>query len=83
MLQESVAERCFTLFENLPDFFVSGHTHYEAKIANYKNVCLIGASSFQHKSSYQEKLGHTNITWGQIAIINLKTRMSKIIDFRD
>jgi DNA polymerase II small subunit len=73
----------FMVIENLPDFFVSGHTHYEAKIGNYKNVCLIGASSFQYPTSYQEKLGHTNIAWGQIAIINLKTRMSKIIDFRD
>ncbi len=71
------------VIEKVPDFFVSGHTHYDVKISSYKNVTLIGCCSFQYKTSFQEKLGHTNITWAKSPIINLKTRQIKIMDFRN
>ena len=75
-------EKDHLVIEKVPDFFVSGHIHHDVKIRSYKNVTLIGCCSFQHKTAFQEKLGHTNITWGRVPIINLKTRQVKIIDFR-
>lgn len=70
------------VLELVPDFFVSGHIHHDVKISSYKNVTLIGCCSFQYKTAFQEKLGHTNITWAKSPIINLKTRQIKIMDFR-
>jgi DNA polymerase II small subunit len=75
-------ERDPLVVEKVPDFFVSGHIHHDVKIRSYKNVTLIGCCSFQYKTAFQEKLGHTNITWGKSPIINLKTRQIKVMDFR-
>jgi len=75
-------ERDPLVIERVPDFFVSGHIHHDVKIGSYKNVTLIGCCSFQYKTAFQEKLGHTNITWGKIPVINLKTRQVKVVDFR-
>ncbi len=70
------------VIDKVPDFFVTGHTHHDVKISSYKNVTLIGCSSFQYKTTYQEKLGHTNIICARIPVINLKSRQIKIMDFR-
>ncbi|HIH14900.1 MAG: DNA polymerase II small subunit [archaeon GW2011_AR17] len=75
-------EKDSLVIEKVPDFFVTGHIHHDVKISSYKNVTLIGSCSFQYKTAFQEKLGHTNITWGKSSIINLKTRQIKIMDFR-
>ena len=71
------------IIENIPDFFVTGHFHYDIKIGSYKNVSLIGCSSFEYMSGFQEKLGHTNICWGTAVVANLKTRAMSIVDFRE
>ena len=71
------------VIRRVPDFFVTGHIHYDVKVHTYKNVTLIGCASFQYKTAFQEKIGHVNIIWGKIPIISLKTRMSHIMDFRD
>ncbi len=75
-------ERDPLVIEKVPDFFVSGHIHHDVKITTYKNVTLIGCCSFQYKTAFQEKLGHTNITWAKSPVINLKTRQIKVMDFR-
>ncbi|MDP3727845.1 MAG: metallophosphoesterase [bacterium] len=75
-------EKDYLVIEKVPDFFVTGHIHHDVKISSYKNVTLIGSCSFQYKTAFQEKLGHTNITWGKSTVINLKTRQIKIVDFR-
>ena len=71
------------IIEKVPDFFVTGHFHYDIKIGSYKNISLIGCSSFEYMSGFQEKLGHTNICWGTAVVANLKTRAMNIIDFRE
>jgi DNA polymerase II small subunit len=71
------------VIERVPDFFVTGHIHYDVKVKSYKNVTLIGCSSFQYMTNFQEKLGHTNITWAKVPIINLKTRQTTVMDFRN
>jgi len=71
------------IIEKVPDFFVTGHFNYDIKIGSYKNISLIGCSSFEYMSGFQEKLGHTNICWGTAVVANLKTRAMNIIDFRE
>lgn len=71
------------VIERVPDFFVTGHIHHDVKVKTYKNVTLIGCCSFQYKTAFQEKLGHTNITWGKIPVVNLKTRQVTLVDFRE
>jgi DNA polymerase II small subunit len=70
------------VIETIPDFFVTGHTHHDVVIKNYKNITLIGAGSWQKMTSFQEKLGHTNIIPGKVPVISLKTRQAKVMDFR-
>ncbi|MFH1972351.1 MAG: metallophosphoesterase [archaeon] len=70
------------IINTIPDFFVTGHTHHEVTIKNFKNITLIGAGSWQKMTSYQEKFGHTNIIPSKVPIINLKTRQVKVMDFR-
>lgn len=71
------------IITRVPDFFVTGHIHHDIKIGSYKNVTLIGCSAFQYKTAYQEKLGHTNIVWARVPVVNLKTREIKIMDFKN
>jgi len=66
----------------IPDFFVTGHTHHDVVVKNYKNITLIGAGSWQKITSFQEKLGHTNILPGRVPVVSLKTRQAKVMDFR-
>tara|TARA_Y100000310_G_scaffold345568_1_gene466723 strand:- start:1234 stop:2709 length:1476 start_codon:yes stop_codon:yes gene_type:complete len=70
------------VLQHIPDFFVSGHIHYDFKTTNYKNVQLIGACCFQMKTPFQEKLGHENVVYGKTLVVNLKTRKNTVVDFR-
>ncbi len=71
------------IIRHVPDFFVTGHVHYDVKFHSYKNVSMIGCSSFQYKTAFQDKLGHVNIVWGKVPIVNLKSREKFVMDFRD
>jgi len=71
------------VIERIPDFFVSGHIHYDVKVRTYKNVTLIGNCSFQYKTTFQQKLGHTNVTWGKAVVVSLKTRAVTVLDFKE
>tara|TARA_Y100000310_G_scaffold314899_1_gene364776 strand:- start:41 stop:1507 length:1467 start_codon:yes stop_codon:yes gene_type:complete len=71
------------VIEKIPDFFVTGHVHHDVVISNYKNVCLIGCSSFQNMSGFQEKMGHENIVPSKIPVVNLKTRKINVLDFSE
>jgi DNA polymerase II small subunit len=70
------------VIEIIPDFFVTGHAHHDVVIKNYKNITLIGAGSWQKMTSFQEKLGHTNIIPAKVPVVSLKTRQVKIMDFQ-
>lgn len=75
------SEKDWLIIERVPDIFVTGHIHHEVKISSYKNVTLVGCSSFQSKTAFQEKTGHTNIVTGKVPVINLKNRQIKIMNF--
>jgi DNA polymerase II small subunit len=74
-------EKDFLVIEKVPDIFVTGHIHHDLKLGSYKGVTLIGCPSFQSKTIFQEKTGHTNIVTGKVPLVNLKTRQVKVMDF--
>ena len=67
--------------QNVPDIFVSGHTHKSA-ISYYNNVLLVSVSTWETMTSYQEKFGNEP-DHCKVPMINLKTRAVKILDFEN
>ena len=75
------SEEDFLMIKKIPDILVSGHTHKSA-IAYYNNILTISTSSWESKTSYQEKMGN-HPDFCKVPIFNLKTRTIKILDFED
>ncbi|MEK6829941.1 MAG: metallophosphoesterase [Nanoarchaeota archaeon] len=67
------------LIRNAPDIFFSGHTHKSA-VSHYNNILVISCSSWEDKTSYQEKFGNEP-DHCKVPLMNLKTRAIKILDF--
>ena len=75
------SEEDHLLIKNVPDVFVSGHTHKSA-VSYYNNTLLISGSSWEGKTAYEEKLG-AEPDFCKVPMFNLKTRAIKILDFED
>jgi DNA polymerase II small subunit len=69
------------MIKKIPDIFVSGHTHKSA-VSYYNNILMISASSWEAKTSNQERMGNEP-DFCKIPMFNLKTRTIKILDFED
>ena len=69
------------LIRKCPDIFFSGHTH-KSGILNYKNILIISGSSWEEKTSYQERFGNEP-DHCKVPLFNLKTRKIKILDFEN
>ena len=67
------------IIRNVPDIFVSGHTHKSA-VSYYNNVLMISISSWEGKTDYMEKMG-SEPDFCKVPMFNLKTREVKILDF--
>ncbi len=67
------------LIREIPDIFVSGHTH-KSGLAYFNNILVISVSSWEGFSSYQEKFGNKP-DHCKVPMLNLKTRQVKILDF--
>ena len=67
------------LIKQVPDIFVSGHTHKSA-ISYYNNVMTISSSSWESLTPFQEKMGNEP-DFCKVPMLNLKTRAVKILDF--
>ena len=65
--------------QNIPDIFVSGHTH-KSGIFSHNNVLLVSVSTWEGMTPYQEKFGNEP-DHCKVPMINLKTRAIKILDF--
>ncbi|MBI2045603.1 metallophosphoesterase [Candidatus Pacearchaeota archaeon] len=65
--------------KDIPDIFVSGHTHKSA-ITYHNNILVISGSSWETLTPYQEKFGNTP-DHCKVPLLNLKTREVKILDF--
>lgn len=67
------------LIREIPDIFVSGHTH-KSGIVYYNNVLVVSVSSWEGMTPYQEKFGNEP-DHCKVPMFNLKTRQVKILDF--
>jgi len=69
------------LIREVPDIFVSAHTH-KCGVAYYNNILLISISCWEEMTPYQEKFGNIP-DHCKVPMFNLKTRKVKILDFED
>lgn len=67
------------MIKNVPDIFVSAHTHKSA-VSYYNNVLIISTSCWEAMTPYQEKFGNEP-DHCKVPMLNLKTRAVKILDF--
>lgn len=69
------------VIKNIPDIFVSGHTH-KCGISYYNNVLIISTSCWEAMTPYQEKFGNEP-DHCKVPMLNLKTGAVKILDFEE
>jgi DNA polymerase II small subunit len=69
------------LIKEIPDIFVSAHTH-KCGVTYYNNILVVSISCWEEMSPYQEKFGNIP-DHCKVPMFNLKTRKIKILDFED
>jgi len=67
------------LVKNVPDIFVSGHSH-KLSVDSYKGVLLISTATWERETEYQKRKGNFP-DFCKVPLFNLKTREIKILDF--
>lgn len=67
------------VIRDVPDIFVSGHTHKSA-IVYHNNILVVSVATWEELTPYQEKFGNIP-DHCKVPIFNLKTRAVKILDF--
>ncbi len=67
------------LIKQVPDIFVSGHTH-KLEIFNYNNILLISTATWEEQNKYQQRMGNEP-DFCKVPMLNLKTGQIKILDF--
>jgi DNA polymerase II small subunit/DNA polymerase delta subunit B len=67
------------IIKNVPDIFVSAHTH-KSGVTYYNNILVVSVSSWESFTPYQEKMG-AKPDFCKVPMFNLKTREVKILDF--
>lgn len=78
-IQFSPEENDANVIDVIPDIFVAGHTH-KSGVTYHNNVLVISGSSWEGKTSYQEKFGNEP-DHCKVIMFNLKTRAVKVLDF--
>ncbi len=69
------------IIKDVPDIFVSGHTHKSA-VSYHNNILVISISCWEDMTPYQEKFGN-DPDHCKVPMLNLKTREVKILDFEE
>ena len=72
-------EKDALLIKQIPDIFVSGHSH-KSGLVYYNNILLVSVSSWESMTPYQEKFGNVP-DHCKVPVFNLKTREVKVLDF--
>jgi len=75
------SEEDHLVIRNVPDIFVSGHTHKSA-VSYHNNILIISVSCWEAMTPYQEKFGN-DPDHCKVPMLNLKTREVKILDFEE
>ncbi len=73
------SERDPFVIREIPDLFVSAHTHKSA-VSYYNNILIISTSTWESLTAFQEKMGNQP-DFCKVPMFNLKTRAVKILDF--
>ncbi|MBS3072358.1 metallophosphoesterase [Candidatus Pacearchaeota archaeon] len=73
------SEKDSLLIQEVPDIFISGHTH-KSGVMYHNNILIISVSSWESMTGYQEKRG-AEPDFCKVPIFNLKTGSIKILDF--
>jgi DNA polymerase II small subunit len=69
------------VIRHVPDIFTAGHIH-RAGVDSHRGVTIIACSTFQAKTSFQEKVGHEPDP-GKVPVVNLQTRKIHMLKFGD
>ncbi len=69
------------IIKQVPDIFISGHTHKSA-VSYYNNILMVSVSSWESETEYQKKMGNQP-DFCKVPMFNLKTRQVKILDLED
>ena len=77
--QHLPSEEDSLIIEDIPDIFVSGHTH-KMDIKHYRNILLISTATWEKQNKFQERMGNKP-DFCKVPMLNLKTREIKILDF--
>lgn len=80
-VQYAPSETDYHFIKEIPDIFVSGHTHKSA-VNYYNNILIISTSTWEAMTPYMEKMGSVP-DFCKVPMINLKTRAVRILDFED
>ncbi|MBT3262088.1 hypothetical protein HN992_03825 [Candidatus Woesearchaeota archaeon] len=67
------------IIDQVPDIFASGHIH-KSSISKYRGVTNFVSSCWQHKTEFQERVGH-HPEYCMVPIFNFKTGDSSMLDF--
>ncbi len=73
------SEKDNLVISDVPDIFVSGHTHKSA-VSYCNNILIVSVSSWEKITEYQKKRGACP-DFCKVPMFNLKTREVKILDF--
>ncbi|MCH8317406.1 MAG: hypothetical protein IIA88_02740 [Bacteroidetes bacterium] len=77
--QRAPLEEDGMIIKEVPDLFVSGHTH-KMEVNYYNNILLISTSTWERQNKFQERMGNKP-DFCKIPMLNLKTGHIKILDF--
>ena len=77
--QSSPLEEDGLMIKQVPDIFVSGHTH-KLEISYYNNILLISTATWERQNKFQERMGNKP-DFCKVPMLNLKTGQVKILDF--
>ena len=72
-------EKDALIIRDIPDIFVSGHSH-KLSVDSYKGVLLISTATWEEETEYQKRKGNLP-DFCKVPLFNLKTRAIKILDF--
>jgi len=67
------------LIKDVPDIFVSAHTH-KCAVSSYNNILLISTSCWEEETENQKRKGNQP-DFCKVPMLNLKTRKIQILDF--
>ncbi|MEX0920570.1 MAG: metallophosphoesterase [Candidatus Pacearchaeota archaeon] len=67
------------VIKNVPDIFVSGHSH-KCAVSSYNNILIVSTAAWESETEYQKRKGNKP-DFCKVPMMNMKTGEIKILDF--